>query len=200
MLIERITRHGTTWFLLLCEIAAIASVSIIPKTSDNLFNRNIIFGHLIMVLPLMIPSFRWETEFLEFIAFRKSNKDKNVHIEFAKIVAMYGFVAGTSLLYHLNSTVNLLESFITKVPHTLSLSTLEELGVEFVQFLSTHGWSHHAQSSISFDLVFITLECCIYFILEGGFFGLVLASLTPFFSVATTFPAFLIWREFKIYR
>lgn len=112
---------------------------------------------------------------------------------------MYGLIAGISLVYHLNATANLfVPSVIGKVGK--SNVTLQQAFVNQLNVLIAKGWAHHAQASISCDLVFITIECCLYFIMEGGFVGILYALFTPFFSVATTFPAFLVWKEFKNYR
>ena len=160
-------RKGADFVLIICTLAAIVSAVFIPVTSGKIFNRNIIFGHVITLVPLLIPSSK-----------TTGPSDK------VKIYAIYAFLAGICFNYYLISTLNFWQ-----------FSDLQQ----FANDLLTFGWKHHAQASISFDWVFITIECSLFFLFEGGFTGILFVLLTPFFSVSSTFPLFLIWREYKLY-
>jgi hypothetical protein len=177
---------GVSMVLVITEILALASLVLIPETSGKIFNYNIIFGHAIMMIPLFVGS---------------SHSRQQTH--FIQRAALYGFLAGIAFTYRilriiilkayhgdLTSSVHLWKS-LAQGP--LDISSIAE---RFVAF----GWRHHAQSSISFDWVFITVECCLFFVFEGGFFGLLLALITPFVSVATTFPLFLLVEQIHFFR
>lgn len=195
---------GIDWILIVCLFIAIVSLVFIPVTSGTVFNRNIVFGHGIVLLPFFFPSTkRKDDRYSSSSTFYWSAHPSIHRTQSSTILAsVYSLLAGTSLLHHLISSVSLF------------MKGTDFLSVLFGILVAADG--NHAQSSITWDLLFTTLECCAFFFfgmnqnlfywsviddnsLEGGFkVGLLFAAVTPFLSLATTFPLFLVYRELSL--
>jgi len=107
------------------------------------------------------------------------------------LVAFYTFLAGANLLQHLHVTIDMIHfSLATRVPDFSSFSSSITW---WLQALSDYMFAHHAQTSVSFDLIFVTLQCTVWMLATGGTFGLLLGVLSPFLSISVTFPLFLAW-------
>ena len=112
---------------------------------------------------------------------RAPTADNRAH---ARLALVYAAIAGATALQHgQNLTIYLTQSEVTP---------------DFRQLLAA-GWDGHCQSSISWDAVFTSFACIAFMVASRGWANaLPFVVLSPFFTVAATFSAFLASNELRL--
>lgn len=164
-------------------LLAAFSVIAMPFLCGTVYNRNLMFGHLILLVPFCA----------RYILPSQSRTASGV-----PLFAVYLLLAGAAFTQHVSNTLTLWQHFQRVSPGVDPTSVPDTLITQVCQFLS-YAWSvgplsHHAQASVSFDVIFVTLQTTLLHHWSVGPVAAMACLLcAPLVSVSCTFPLVLAW-------